>query len=47
MIDEEGSFYYGFNVAKGKLNDFICTEQVCDMVEDGVVDSFSVIKTIL
>ena len=47
-IDEEGSFFAGFDVKKGNRSFVVITvEEICDMMESGVVDSFAVVKTIL
>ena len=47
-IEREGNFFAGYDVKNGKvsLNRFFI-EKMCDMIEAGVVDSFSVVKTIL
>ena len=47
-IEREGSFFAGYDVKNCKSWIFIdFLERVCDMIESGVVDSFTVVKSIL
>lgn len=50
-IESEGNFFAGYDVKNGidlfrKLT-FWDLERICDMMETGVVDSFTVVKSIL
>jgi chaperonin GroEL (HSP60 family) len=48
-IEKEGNFFAGYDVknCNKTFTIYFILERVCDMVESGVVDSYSVVKSIL